>query len=90
MLITLLVYAIAERALRKALVERNVSVMNQVNKPIQNPTMRWVFQKMEDVIVLQYYENEKVITKITNLTDELVLIIELLGPQCMKRYLIHH
>lgn len=90
MLITLLVYAIAERALRNALVERNVSVMNQVNKPIQNPTMRWVFQTMEDVIVLRYYENEKVITKITNLTDELVLIIELLGPQCMKRYLIHH
>jgi transposase len=88
MLITLLVYAIAERALRKALVERNVSVMNQVNKPIQNPTMRWVFQTMEDVIVLRYYENEKIITKITNLTDELVLIIELLGPQCMKRYLL--
>jgi transposase len=39
MLITLLVYAIAERALRKALVERGLSVMNQVNKPVQNPTM---------------------------------------------------
>lgn len=88
MLITLLVYAIAERALRKALVERSLSVMNQVNKPVQNPTMRWVFQTMEDVIVLRYSENDKTIIKVTNLTDELVLIIGLLGNQCMKRYLL--
>lgn len=88
MLITLLVYAVAERALRKALVERNLSIKNQVNKPVQNPTMRWVFQTMEDVIVLRYSENDKIITKVTNLTDELVLIIGLLGNQCMKRYLL--
>jgi transposase len=88
MLITLLVYAIAERALRKALVERGLSVMNQVNKPVQNPTMRWVFQTMEDVIVLRYREDDKIIVKITNLTDELVLIIGLLGNQCLKRYLL--
>lgn len=88
MLITLLVYAIAERALRKALVENKVYVKNQVNKFIQNPTMRWIFQTMEDIIVLRYHENNKFITQIMNLTEELVLIIRLLGAKCMKYYLI--
>lgn len=88
MLITLLVYAVAERALRKALIESNVSVKNQINKPTQAPTMRWVFQTMEDIIVLRYSENNKSIVKVTNLTDELILIITLLGTQCSKRYLM--
>jgi transposase len=88
MFLCLLVYAIAEQALRKALVENNATVLSQVRKPVQNPTMRWVFQKMEDVTVLQYTIAGRIITIIANLTEELKKIITLLGPECMSKYLL--
>ena len=89
MLITLLVYSVAERALRTALVENNLCVRSQTNKPVQNPTIRWIFQKMEDIIVLRYVEDDKQIVQVTNLSDELEMIIRLLGSKCMKRYTVN-
>lgn len=88
MFLCLLVYTIAEHALRRALVENNVTVLSQVKKPTQNPTMRWIFQKMEDLTILRYKIAERVITIVANLTEELKQIITLLGPECMSKYLL--
>lgn len=88
MFLCLLVYAIAEHSLRKSLVKHNETVKNQVKKSVQNPTMRWIFQKMEDVMVLRYKIGDRLITKIANLTDELKKIITLLGQECMSKYLL--
>lgn len=88
MFLSLLIYSLAERILRNALVETNQTVKNQVKKDIQNPTMKRVFQTMEGVVVVKYVENEKDIVEIKNLTDELRKIIKLLGHSCMKTYMI--
>jgi transposase len=86
MFITLLVYAIAERALRKALVEHKETVKSQSKKDVQNPTMRWIFQKMEDIVVLEYLEDNQFITQFMNMTEEIKKIIRLLGSECMSMY----
>jgi transposase len=86
MFITLLVYAIAERALRKALVEHKETVKSQSKKDVQNPTMRWIFQKMEDIIVLEYIEDNQLIIQFMNMTEEIKKIIRLLGSECMSMY----
>ena len=86
MFLTLLVYAIAERALRKALVEHGKTVKSQSKKDVQNPTMRWIFQKMEDIVVLEYHENNQLVIQFMNVTEEVKQILRLLGSECMRMY----
>ena len=42
MVLTLLVYSIAEWLLRKRLMETGNSIPNQLKKPTQKPTLKWV------------------------------------------------
>lgn len=49
MVLSLLVYSIAQRRLRKQLLLLKATLPNQINKPIQNPTMRWIFQLFEGI-----------------------------------------
>ena len=44
MTLSLLIYTIAQRRLRKALKQLDETIPNQIKQPIQRPTMRWVFQ----------------------------------------------
>ena len=47
MTLALLVYSIAQRKLRRYLLEMNQTLPNQINKPTCTPTLRWIFQLME-------------------------------------------
>jgi len=49
MCMSLLVYSICERKMRNLLKEYGKTIMNQVGKPTQRPTLRWIFQLFEDV-----------------------------------------
>jgi transposase len=88
MFLCLLVYAIAERALRRALEQHNETIPSQTKKPTKTPTMRWVFQMMECVIINEIIESGKQFIQIANLDDILIKIIKLLGPTCMEKYLL--
>jgi transposase len=44
MVLCLLVYHLAEHLLRRHLAATSQTVPNQVNKPTDRPTMRWIFQ----------------------------------------------
>lgn len=48
----------AERELRKKLKENDEAIPNQVKKPTQTPTVRWVFQMFENVLLLTVVEND--------------------------------
>jgi len=52
MAFSLLVYSLAERKLRKALAASDLSIGDQKRRPTKTPTIRWVFQKFEDVLIL--------------------------------------
>ena len=58
--LSLLVYALAERKIRSMLKEHGASISNQVNKPTQNPTIRWVFQLFEGILILTVQEGERI------------------------------
>ncbi len=47
MTLCLMIYNVARHRLREALKNQNETLPNQLNKPVQNPTMRWIFQIME-------------------------------------------
>ena len=50
MVLSLLIYSFAEWKLREKLKETGQTVLNQLNKPTQRPTMRWVFEIFMGVI----------------------------------------
>ena len=52
MVLCLLVYRLAEHRLRQQLAATGQTVPNQVSKPTDRPTMRWIFQCFEGISLL--------------------------------------
>ena len=86
MVLALLIYAFGEWLLRKKLSETGMNVPNQLKKPTQKPTMRWVFQIFMGVTHTVLIEDGKVVKTIVHLNQEQKTILKLLGPACEKYY----
>ena len=86
--ISLLVYALAERKLRKALKDMNETLLNQIGKPIKNPTMRMVFERFSNVALLIINDNGKLSKKVLNIKEVHRKILKLMGPEYEKIYFL--
>ena len=87
--IALLVYALAERELRAALVENNETIPHQTGKPTQNVTMRRVAQIFEGVDLLTIRAGQDVIGRqVLNLTPVRLKILDLFHPAVQNCYLL--
>lgn len=87
MTLCLMIYNIAQHRMRFALAEQSETVPNQLGKQTSTPTLRWVFQIMEGVIVAK--ENRQSGgTRIAyfNLNALRVKIIRLFGPLACEIY----
>lgn len=80
----LLIYALGERALRRALAQERAGIRHQRGKPTQKPTLRWVFQLFQAVHLLNVDGTEQ----ISNLTEERTTILGFLGRGCRRYYLL--
>ncbi len=86
MVLSLLVYSIAQRRLRNQLVLLKKTFPNQICKPTQNPTMRWIFQLFEGVNYVTLIVNgirTKIVEGMNSLRKS---IIELLSPNVQAIY----
>jgi len=89
MVLSLLVYSLAERKLRRQLAETGQSVRNQLGNKTQTPTMRWIFQVFEGIDLLIIRQSEQIVTRqVLNLTQEHLTVLHLLGPPVEKCYLL--
>jgi transposase len=91
MLMTLMlaVYSLGEYQLRKRLVELNVTVLNQVNKPTNRPTLKWVLTFFDGVVEFYEYDpktDSSHMRGLLNMTDCCWDIVKLFGPVCEKYY----
>jgi transposase len=89
MTLCLMIYNIGQHRLRVVLKEKNETLPNQINKSIQNPTLRWIFQIMEGIGVIRFYEkNLRDLAKevITNLSELRRKIIRLFGESACQIY----
>lgn len=89
MTLTLLVYNVGQYWLREKLKKEETTLPNQLGKEVQNPTLRWVFQIMEGVGVVQFYDEtlSRVMQEIiTNLNALRRKIINLFGEAAMRLY----
>jgi transposase len=78
----LLVYKIGERQLRATLQAKKSFVKNQLNKLVNRPTLRWIFQCFTGTHVLIMNGIERII----NLTEERLHILQFLPESCQRYY----
>lgn len=71
MVLTLLICSETEWVLRKRLNELNQFVPNQIKKPTQNPTLKWIFTLFIRVTEVRVNAAESTKCKSTNLNDNL-------------------
>jgi transposase len=89
MTLCLLVYNVAQYRLRQQLKETKDTLPNQLDKEVQNPTLRWIFQIMEGIGVVLFNDKSEgmpVRELVTNMTDLRRKIIQLFGPTACKMY----
>lgn len=79
---SLFVYSATEYIIRKKLNEENKTLPNQVNKEVQNPTVRWIYSMFTNV--------GRMITDVKSiyvgLTDFQRRTVEILGDDWVKMY----
>lgn len=81
--LSLMVYTLAQRHLRKALADTNDTVLNQRKQPTKSPTIRWIFQAFQAVHLVVLNGQAQV----SNLTPERLKILKCMGTSCQKYYL---
>jgi transposase len=89
MTLCLLVYNFGQYKLREFLKERETTLPNQLGKEVKNPTLRWVFQLMEGIGAVYFYETPNAAPcreVITNLNDLRKKIISLFGETAERLY----
>lgn len=87
MVLSLLIYSIAEWILRKRLKENGETIFNQLGKPTQRPTLKWIFQKFRNINEAIIELKDSVHREIINFNDEQRKIVELFGQGCEKYYI---
>ena len=82
MTLSLLIYSALEYKIRSELKAKNKTFPNQLGKPVQNPTARWIFENFFAIhlLVIDNYE------QIVGLNEKHILILELLGNNYLKFY----
>jgi len=86
MVLTLLIYSVVEWLIRKRLKERNEFVPNQVNKPTQKPTLKWIFMDFMGIIEVKLNIPGEPERQLTNLNENTRKILAVLGGGCEKYY----
>lgn len=71
MTLCLLVYNYAQYFVRNKLKEQNEFLPNQLGKPVQNPTMRWIFQMMTGVSIVKIIIDNSVTSELVSNVNEL-------------------
>jgi len=86
MVLTLLIYSVAEWLIRKRLKEQNEFVPNQVNKPTQRPTLKWIFTDFLGVTEVKADSSGEMEVQLTNFNETARKIIAILGGSCENYY----
>jgi transposase len=87
MVLTLMIYSVAEWKLRKKLKETGETIPDQLKKQTQKPTLKWVFMLMREITEVKIEVDSKVIIEIANMNEVKYKIIRLMGKNCEKYYL---
>lgn len=77
---------LTQRLVRQKLRKQRRALPNQLGKPTDRPTMRWIYQVFEGIHVVYHRTQKKLITIITNMRTFHKDVIDLLGGTFEKIY----
>lgn len=78
----LLVYTLAQRQIRNALLESKSTIKNQLGKATNSPTLRWIFQCFQCIHLVTLNQEEH----ISNWNQDRDFILRLLPDDCLRYY----
>jgi transposase len=88
MVLSLLVYSVAQLKLRQSLQENKESIPNQLGKPTAKPTMRRIFQIFHGItLLISLEDNFEMIIGMLNIEEIHRKILALMGENYEKMYL---
>lgn len=88
MSLALLVYSVAQRILRKQLEIQNETIPNQINQETSKPTLRWIFQLLDGINIVQVKLPEQLHISIEGINQLRRKILMLFGKQVQQIYQI--
>ena len=83
MTLSLLVYNLGQYQFRQTLQTEDTTVPNQLGKPTQSPTLRWVFQMLSGISCVFIPGQEMMVA---NISEREARIIRLMGDEAMAIY----
>lgn len=86
MVLTLMVYSILEWLIRKRMKEQGLFILNQVRKPTQKPSLKWIFTKFAGVTVVSADINGTIHRQILHVNESVETIVGILGPTYQNCY----
>lgn len=86
MTLCLMVYGFAEYKLRKSLLAAQDTLPNQMNKPTQQPTMKWIYHLFHGVSLIRIQIEQHIQEIVINLNPTLRKIIQYFGDHALKIY----
>jgi transposase len=86
MVLSLLVYSVAEYGMRELLVKQNATIRGLKNKPTNRPTMKRIFFLFRRVRQLDELLDNVPCRRVVNMNPELLPILHMLGPSYEKYY----
>lgn len=91
MVLSLLIYTVAQRRMRHYLEAVKQTIPNQIKQPSKRPTLRWLFQCLEGIHFVRVFATAgPVETFIKGITDLRRTILSCFGVAVMKIYRINH
>lgn len=86
MTLSLLVYSIGQRQVRAKIIDADETIPDQMKRPTQRPTLRWVFQLFEGINWIKSTIGNQTHVLIENIREAAKKIIDLLGEPILKYY----
>jgi len=80
MTLCLMIYNVGQYRVREQLKAQKSTLPNQLDKEVENPTLRWIFQIMEGISVVYFYDRSlsytirEVITNLNELRKKIILL----------------
>lgn len=86
MSLALLVYSVAQRNLRKQLEIQKETIPNQIKQEIEKPTLRWIFQLLDGINIVEVKINDKIHLSIEGITPLKRKILMFFSNKVQKIY----
>ena len=86
MTLSLMVYTVAQRRIRKAMEKTEATILNQAGTPSSRPTLRWVFQLFLGINIVRIKTKNKIETYIQGLKDIHRRLLKLLSGAALEIY----